>query len=449
MARKLLVRAFDVGLGDCIYCCIPDAHEDNRDFHILIDCGSWSGMQYLEAAVGKLKQMLPVFEGRRRLDLLVVTHQHKDHIAGFGPSLWNDISIGALWMSAAMNPVHAQAESARRLHAFAGGVVERTAGLSLVPELSDLLSAYEFDNDTAMTTLRTTLPATNNIQPIYVHAGMSTASSLQLPLKGATLSILAPENDIDHFYLGDPKDPNLRSVLGMAETLKTEATSKATTNSASQPPSNVSASDFRVLRSRMLSAGLAFADLDGKVTNNTSVVLLIEWCNKRLLFVGDAEWDTAFVPGKSNGSWNTMWTERRSLLDKPVDFLKVGHHGSTNATPWDDNPARPPGNPNEPLAILDAILPKTGSPSAVAVVSTERGRYKTIPEAALLVELGTRVANKIIYAPALTAANIDLSTINKFQEFEKPWIGHAQPPRTDFNSLLENDGYIDVEISPS
>jgi hypothetical protein len=28
------------------------------------------------------------------------------------------------------------------------------------------------------------------------------------------------------------------------------------------------------------------ADLDGKVCNNTSVVLLLEWKGKRLLFVG-------------------------------------------------------------------------------------------------------------------------------------------------------------------
>ncbi|WEJ08440.1 ComEC/Rec2 family competence protein [Sinorhizobium prairiense] len=448
MARKLLVRAFDVGLGDCIYCRIPDAHEDDRDFHILIDCGSWSGMQYLEAAVGKLKQMLPAVGGKRRLDLLVVTHQHKDHIAGFGPSLWNDISIGAIWMSAAMNPKHAQAEGARKLHAFAGSVAERAAGLNLAPELTDLFTAYEFDNDTAMTTLRTTLPATNNIQPIYVHAGMSTGSSLQLPLKGARLNILGPENDIDHFYLGDPKDPNLQGVLGMVESLKAGAVLGATPKSASQQPSNISASDFQALRTRMLSAALAFADLDGKVTNNTSVILLIEWRDKRLLFVGDAEWDAAFVPGKGNGSWNTMWAKSRALLDNPVDFLKVGHHGSTNATPWDDDPGRHAGKPNEPLDILNAVLPRTGSPTAFAIVSTERGRYKTIPEAALLVELGTRIANKVDYATALAVADVDLSTINKFEEFEKPWIGHGQPPRTDFNSLIEKDGYIDVEIPP-
>ena len=59
MADKLLVRLFDVGLGDCIYCRIPKAHKSGRDFHILIDCGTLSSTAYLSAAVEKLKTMLP------------------------------------------------------------------------------------------------------------------------------------------------------------------------------------------------------------------------------------------------------------------------------------------------------------------------------------------------------------------------------------------------------
>src|SRR5262249_30888578 len=120
-------------------------------------------------------------------------------------------------------------------------------------------------------------------------------------------------------------------------------------------PTNLDPGDFRQLRSRMLSTALAFADLDGKVCNNTSVVLLIEWKGKRLLFVGDAEWDGAFKAGsKGNCAWNVMWNQRKKLLDGPVAFLKIGHHGSTNATPWPQPGVTSKG---EPLAILDAILP--------------------------------------------------------------------------------------------
>ena len=30
-----------------------------------------------------------------------------------------------------------------------------------------------------------------------------------------------------------------------------------------------------------------------------------------------------------------MWHERKSA-ERPIDFLKIGHHGSVNATPWND-----------------------------------------------------------------------------------------------------------------
>ncbi len=67
----------------------------------------------------------------------------------------------------------------------------------------------------------------------------------------------------------------------------------------------------------MMSSAFAFAELSSKVTNNTSVVLLIEWKGKRLLFVGDAEWDTKFKEGKSNGAWNVMWHERKGTAEQP------------------------------------------------------------------------------------------------------------------------------------
>jgi hypothetical protein len=108
-------------------------------------------------------------------------------------------------------------------------------------------------------------------------------------------------------------------------------------------PGNISPAAFRALRARMQSNALAFAELDGKLKNNSSVVLLIERNKKRLLFVGDAEWHGDFKPGKMNGAWNVMWNERRALLGKPVDFLKIGHHGSDNSTPWDMGKGKPTG----------------------------------------------------------------------------------------------------------
>jgi hypothetical protein len=443
MADKLLIRLFDVGLGDCIYCRIPKGHADGRDFHILIDCGTLSGTSLLSAAITNLKPLLPLVDNKHRIDLLVVTHEHKDHMAGFGIKLWDDFSFGAIWMNAAMDPGHPEAKKAQKLHSFAAGAMAEALRLNVAlgPELTQLANAMALNAD-AMKTLRETLPNASKITPTYVHAD-SSKKELALPLKGATLSVLGPERDIDFYYLGDVGDPSLRHVLGFIDTALPPVPSAVPAASAVATPTNLDPADFRKLRSRMLSTALAFADLDGKVCNNTSVVLLLEWQGKRLLFVGDAEWDGGYKKGKGNCSWNVMWNLRKKPLDGALSFYKIGHHGSVNATPWGQTDAATKG---EPLAILNAILP-VGS-KAKAVVSTQRGNYPTIPRTDLLAEIGKRVSDTKTYATAFEQAKLKTSDVPHFAEFEAGSFDKPQPLRTDLERMLHAQGFIDVEIDP-
>jgi beta-lactamase superfamily II metal-dependent hydrolase len=442
MADKLLVRLFDVGLGDCIYCRIPKAHADGRDFHILIDCGTLSSTSYLQAAIEKLKPSLPLIKGKRRIDLLVVTHEHKDHMTGFGMDLWGDLSFGAIWMNAAMDPNHPEAKKHKKLHAFAAESMAQALRLNLAlgPELAEFASAMAL-NKNAMNTLRVTLPQASGIKPTYVHAD-STKAELALPLAGAAVAVLAPEKDIDFFYLGDEGDPSLRHALGFIKT-GLPSVEAAVPEAPVESATNLDAGDFRQLRSRMLSTALAFAQLDGKVCNNTSVVLLITWKKKRLLFVGDAEWDAAFKKGaKGNCSWNVIWNLRKKQLG-PLAFYKIGHHGSVNATPWGETAAAKKG---EPAAILNAILPVAEKAAASAVVSTHRGNYPTIPRSELLAEIGSRVSNTRNYASVFKKKGVKTADVPKFGEFERNWFDKSQPLRTDLESMLDDKGFIDIEI---
>jgi hypothetical protein len=448
MADKLLVRTFDVGLGDCVYCRIPKAHKDGRDFHILIDCGTLSAISFLRTALDRLKPMLPLIDGKRHVDLLVVTHEHKDHMTGFGLKIWDDLSFGAIWMNAAMDPSNSQAKNAHRLHGFAAAAMAEAVRLNLAlgPQLSELAAALALNAD-AMQNLRVTLPKRCRIRPTYVHADLK-KDKLNLPLKGATVSVLGPERDIDYFYLGDVGDPDLRSdprsALNFLHAGLPAVTAAVPAPNAVSVPTNIDPSEFRQLRSRMMSSALAYADLDGKVCNNTSVVLLIDWQGQRLLFVGDAEWDGGFQKGtKANCAWNVMWNQRKKQLAAPLAFLKIGHHGSTNSTPWKQPGLSVKG---EPLAILDAILPVAKKASAQAVVSTFRGNYETIPRSDLLAELGKRVSNTKNYAAAFKSAGLATSIIPKFAEFEKASFAAPQPLRTDLERLLGAQGFIDVEI---
>jgi ribonuclease BN (tRNA processing enzyme) len=144
MGDKLLVRAYNVELGDCIYCRIPDSSRDDG-FHMLIDCGSLGSGQLLEAAIEHLGEELPrTGEGKKRLDLLVVTHQHKDHMAGFDPELFEDFEIKNLWMSTAMDKAHPQAVKTFALHDFAATEMRKLAmeGVSLSPDLQELVNVF-------------------------------------------------------------------------------------------------------------------------------------------------------------------------------------------------------------------------------------------------------------------------------------------------------------------
>ena len=237
---------------------------------------------------------------------------------------------------------------------------------------------------------------------------------LKLP-PDTEIHILAPEKDVDHFYLGEELDTSLKGLQRHHRRACPRRPSRRPPNAVAQP-ANISATDFRVLQSRMLSNGLAFAAKESSIQNNLSVVLLIEWKKRRLLFVGDAEWEGEFKEGKHNGSWNVMWEKhRKTHLKAPLDFLKIGHHGSINATP--------PPAPNDRsrrrrpadgvYAILDTILPvpKNGAkPTAQAIVSTEREFYNPIPECKLLVDLARRVSNTRVYGERLKKKGIDPKT---------------------------------------
>lgn len=447
MADKLLVRAYNVGCGDCTYVRIPGP---NDGFHMLIDCGRKGGAGPLKGAIEHLETQLPQSSkpGQKRLDLLVATHRHEDHIKGLDPEWFANIEVKKTWLSVAMKPDHPQAEKTNKLHAFAAkGMRELLeSGRVMSPDVEMLASLYRVNNDAADRFLF-------SLNPEFVHAGLKNADrNLGLP-PGTALHVLGPEEDIDGYYLGAEADASLRGLQGMSHAL-------GATAEANMAPRNISAADFELLQSRMLSNSLAFAAKDSSIQNNLSVVLLLEWKRRRLLFVGDAEWDGEFGKEKHNGSWNVMWHERKPHLSKPVDFLKIGHHGSTNATPHP--PAMRPQS-KRPVAgsiyeVLDSILPvpRNGKPTAQALVSTEREFYNPIPECALLVDLAQRVRNTRKYGHELAKKKIEAKSLwatdkakrnQFFEKYEAPFLNEPQPWRTDLEAALNGSAFVDVEIA--
>jgi hypothetical protein len=106
--------------------------------------------------------------------------------------------------------------------------------------------------------------------------------------------------------------------------------------------------------------GLAFA-LD-QIMNNTSIVALFTYRDKHLLFAGDAQY----------GNWES-WIEGQDAKDKlaGVNFFKVAHHGSLNATP---------------KSVVEAMT----QGAFAAMVSTQNEPWSSIPLPNLLTAIAVK-----------------------------------------------------------
>ena len=442
MDGKLLVRMYNVGLGDCIYLKVPD---QNKDVHILIDCGNkFSDLDLLGQHIGELQEELPdAGGGKKRLDLLVVTHPHEDHHKGFEEEYFKDFKIERLWLSPAYDRENQNAQGFHALQGAAQRALESLSGMALGEDLKEeVAELLSLSKSEAIEMLTTTLPEANGIEPLYASADTPQDQLAIFEDPAIRLKVLGPMNDIDHYYLGG--DGLQISTTGLdSKGLADEyaALFQPPENVELQFPQNIGSQDFKLLRDRVNPYALAAAEIAGHATNNLSVVLLLEWHRRRLLFPGDAEWKKAFKGqfkvGRTNGSWNVMWQERKDELSQPLDFLKIGHHGSENATPWTAK--------EHPINdILDALLPlpQAGQPpTAQAVASTERtSRWPSIPDPALMEEIGKRVAN----------ARTEYKEDPKRKHVPS---GKPQPPRTDLEAQLtgtpnEPVPYIEIEFSP-
>ena len=80
-AGGVTVRMFCQGLGDCFLITIPQ--EGARDYSILIDCGVAMGTSNETDLMRQVAQTIATLTGNNAVDLLVVTHEHRDHVSGF------------------------------------------------------------------------------------------------------------------------------------------------------------------------------------------------------------------------------------------------------------------------------------------------------------------------------------------------------------------------------
>jgi beta-lactamase superfamily II metal-dependent hydrolase len=407
MDDQLLVYVYNVGVGDCIYLRVPDRDENGelQQRHIVVDCGTiqpHDDEPLLKLAMTHIARMLPrdPVTGQKRLDLLVVTHPHMDHIAAFGlestAARWRRIQIERLWLNALLDPDNARAQRARQQVRAGNLALQALLAADLHPAMTSLALELFGLSQGQIAENAQRLLAEGLIPPLYVDDA-TPAGQLQLFSEpGTAIRLLAPSHEIDADYLGVTGDDPAEQFAEFNRHIHAAA-GDAVHWSFADDGLTVSQGDFRRLRERMGSRTILLAMAQNELINNSSIVFLLTWRGRRLLFTGDAECKFSrggrFEAGKQNFSWNVMWARHRALLDEPLDFLKVGHHGSENATPWTgDQPA------NEANQILDALAPHGGQRLHAIVSAARHASWPgNIPRRSLLEELGRRIANARTY----------------------------------------------------
>lgn len=107
-SKGVKVRMYRTGLGDCFLLALPRSTPAtaSRDvFYMLVDCGVYKGTPKSNNAPRIAKIVENIRDATAgHLDLLVITHEHWDHVSAFHPSqsqqiFKDDIELGTLWMA--------------------------------------------------------------------------------------------------------------------------------------------------------------------------------------------------------------------------------------------------------------------------------------------------------------------------------------------------------------
>jgi beta-lactamase superfamily II metal-dependent hydrolase len=328
------IRMYNVGFGDCFLVTIP---AKDRPRLILIDCGTHpasTGKYRAERdAVPLLLQDLKEEYGALRLDVVVASHRHKDHVSGFANKEFHKVEVGEVWLPWTENR---DDKTATNLRERMGLVTEqldtaRAVAFNLDSEAVEAAAAvidnnFALRNQAAMDMLWDGFGG--DPKHWYVSAPAEPQTTAVLP--GVKIHVLGPSKD----------EATIRDLEPPAEeTFAHFASMGADVENGPQPFDegwSIQAEQFafsalrvseetqaRIRRLAEEDLLAAAATLESSI-NGTSLMFMLEVGGLFLFFPGDAQW----------GTWKAVLDDpaSRDLL-KRASFYKVGHHGSHNATP--------------------------------------------------------------------------------------------------------------------
>jgi hypothetical protein len=404
----LVLFTYRVGFGDCFLLRVEYGRAAR---HVLVDFGSTAPAS---AAIGD--QLVDVAKDVAercggRLDAIVATHRHRDHVSGFAGRPWKVIAglrprlVVLPWtehpdaaVDAELAPTGtrgrigaastAHVRSLRDMHQLSaaalrelrrrGGAepgedddevddlgelwLDEDAGPPAIPRSTAkgvaaqlrFVGEDNLSNAEAMRNLLS-LPAQD-----FVSFGSRTRLARLLP--GVTVHVLGPPTlrQTEAIRGQRSEDPDeFWHVMAAAGERSARAASRALFPGAARIAPDALPLETRWFLKRLDAVRaeelLQIVRALDEAMNNTSVILLIEAAGKKLLFSGDAQIES-WAYALSHAS------VRRLLAG--VDGYKVGHHGSLNATPkslWKLFEKRAPRGEGRLRAFLSTRPGKHGS----------------------------------------------------------------------------------------
>jgi beta-lactamase superfamily II metal-dependent hydrolase len=145
----MTVRHYCQGIGDCHLLKLPRA--GGGDFFMLIDCGIHSSVAGGTETVRKI--VADIASVTRKLDVVVVTHEHWDHVSGFltEAEQFGKFEVGEVWMGWTENPKDPLAQKLDKFKAHALAALQLASGrLSQGGPLSSFLSSVHSGVDSVV-----------------------------------------------------------------------------------------------------------------------------------------------------------------------------------------------------------------------------------------------------------------------------------------------------------
>lgn len=333
--QRIRLRMYNIGFGDCFLLSLeyaaplPDGRSER---HILIDYGSTrrnktAGLS--SADVGNLIKE----HCAGKLDVVIVSHRHRDHLSGFrsAEDVMKELSPSLVvrsWTEAPEAKVDGDASLAFHRSLAAGAdfmteVVDAFAPLSRRGLRGDILrAAGELKNEEAVLVLQ---ELSSGGKGEYLHA--DEASRIPEFAPGVKVTVLGPPKPEQHPAVVRQREDDEQYWVRLKSAIQQSA--ELTDDSMLEPVAEervLGPVDWlikRMERQQLHQLNRIVTAYDDAL-NNTSLVLLLEIGEHKMLFAGDAQIE--------NWEFTLEDPAKLALLDD-IDLYKVGHHGSRNATP--------------------------------------------------------------------------------------------------------------------